>query len=209
MATERSRPTGTSSAGGVSWLTSPTVTGLQRLFTRLRFVLAVAAAAMVVAFTDRGPMWPGVAVALVGELIQVWASAHLQKNVEVVMSGPYAWVRNPMYTGRFLVGLGLTLLTWRWWLMLPYVVVFWLYAQARVLGEEQRLRERFGGEYEAYCRAVRRWLPLPPRQRFSDARWSWACVLRNHELHVAAGVVVGLLLLKWRIEKWGPLGLRW
>jgi steroid 5-alpha reductase family enzyme len=190
-----------------SWLTSQTVVRLQRLFTRLRFVLAVPAAALIVVFTDRRPMWPGVAVALLGELIQVWASAHLQKNVEVVMSGPYAWLRNPMYLGRFFVGLGLALLTWRLWLVLPYLVIFWVYAQARVLGEEQRLRNRFGDQYQAYCRAVRRWLPLPPRQRFSDARWSWACVLRNHELRVAAGVALGLVFLWWRIGHWPQIGL--
>ena len=150
-------------------------------------------------------MWPGVAVALLGELTQLWASAHLHKNVDLVLSGPYALVRNPMYVGRFLVGLGLVLLTWRWFLILPYVAGFWLYAQARVLGEEGRLRERFGDAYGHYCRAVRRWLPLPPRQRFSDARWSWEAVRRNHQHRVTAALLLGLALLKWRLEALGPL----
>ena len=188
-----------------SWLTAEPVTKLQRLFTRLRFVLAVVGAAVIVVFTDRGPMWPGVVVAIFGEAIQVWASAHLRKNVEVVKSGPYAWVRNPMYFGRFFVGLGLTLLTWRWFLILPYVVIFWVYAQARVLGEEARLAGLFGGEYASYCRKVRRWLPTAPKERLSEERWSWACVLRNHELRVAVAVVAGMVLLKWRVEVWGRL----
>jgi hypothetical protein len=188
-----------------SWLTAQPVVKLQRLFTRLRFVLAALGAGVIVLFTDRGPMWPGVVVALLGEAIQVWASAHLRKNVEVVKSGPYGWVRNPMYFGRFFVGLGLTLLTWRWFLIVPYVVVFWVYAQARVLGEEARLRGMFGEEYESYCRKVRRWLPRPPREALSEDRWSWECVFRNHELRVAVVVVVGMVLLKWRVEAWGPL----
>jgi protein-S-isoprenylcysteine O-methyltransferase Ste14 len=188
-----------------SWLTGQPVTKLQRFFTRLRFVLAVVGAAAIVAFTDRGPMWPGVVAAVFGEAIQVWASAHLRKNVEVVKSGPYAWVRNPMYFGRFFVGLGLTLLTWRWFLILPYVVIFWVYAQARVLGEEARLAGLFGEEYAGYCRTVRRWLPTVPRERLSEERWSWACVLRNHELRVAVAVVAGMVLLKWRVEAWGRL----
>jgi len=184
---------------------SGVVAPVQAAATRLRFVLGVPALAVIVLFTDRGPMWPGVAAALLGEAIQVWASAHLRKNVELVMSGPYAWVRNPMYVGRFFLGLGLTLLTWRWFLILPYVVIFWLYAQARVLGEEARLRALFGQQHEEYCRKVRRWLPRWPRERLSEARWSWGCVLYNHELRVAALVVTGLLLLKWRMEAWGPL----
>ena len=188
-----------------SWLTARPVTKLQRLFTRLRFVLAGVGAAVIVAFADRGPMWPGVVVALFGETIQVWASAHLRKNVEVVKSGPYAWVRNPMYFGRFFVGLGLTLLTWRWFLVLPYVVIFWLYAQARVLGEEVRLAGLFGDEYAGYCRTVRRWLPTAPKERLSEEKWSWACVLRNHELRVAMAVVAGRVVLKWRMVVWGRL----
>jgi steroid 5-alpha reductase family enzyme len=186
-------------------LASGPVARIQGAATRLRFILALPAVAVLVVFADRGPMWPGVAVALFGEVIQIWASAHLRKNLELVNSGPYSWLRNPMYVGRFFVGLGLTLLTWRWFLVAPYVLIFWLYAQARVLGEERRLRGLFGEEYEAYCRRVRRWLPRPPRERLSQRRWSWACVLRNHELRVAGAVIIGLLLLKWRVEAWGPL----
>jgi steroid 5-alpha reductase family enzyme len=188
-----------------TWLTSPLVARLQAAATRLRFLLAAPALALLVIFTDRGPMWPGVAVALFGEAIQISASAHLRKNAELVNSGPYGWVRNPMYVGRFFVGLGLALLTWRWFLIAPYVVIFCLYAQARVLGEEARLRGLFGEDFDSYCRRVRRWLPCPPRPPLSDARWSWECVLRNHELRVAAAVIIGLLLLKWRLGAWGPL----
>lgn len=187
------------------WMTSPTVARVQTAASRLRFLLAITAVAIIVALADRPPMWPGVLVALLGEFIQVWASAHLRKNVDVVMSGPYEFVRNPMYTGRFFVGLGLTLLTWRWFLIVPYIIVFALYAQARVLGEEAHLRGLFGERYQAYCDGVRRWLPWPPRQRFSDARWSWECVFRNHELRVAAAVAIGLLLIKWRMVAFGPV----
>lgn len=186
-------------------LASPQASRVQTLASRLRWVLVVPAVAVIFIFADRQPMWPGVALAVLGEAIQLWASAHLRKNVDVVMSGPYGLARNPMYVGRFFVGLGLAVLTWRWFFVLPYAVGFWLYAQARVLGEEARLRRLFGEEYRRYCSQVRRWLPLPPRRKLSDARWSWACVLRNHELRVAAAVVVGLALVKWRIAAFGPL----
>jgi len=188
-----------------TWLTAPLIARAQKLASKLRFVLAVPAVGALAAFTDHPPMWPGMVIALLGEWLQLWASAHLQKNVDLIMSGPYAFVRNPMYLGRFLVGLGLTLLTWRWFLILPYILVFWFYAQARVLGEEARLRSLFRERYEAYCAAVRRWLPLSPGRRFSQARWSWACVLRNREWRVAVALGLGLALLKWRMAALGPL----
>jgi protein-S-isoprenylcysteine O-methyltransferase Ste14 len=185
------------------WLSSRPVACLQSLGTRLRFLLTLPVVALLFLLVDRGPMWPGVAVALAGESLQLWATAHLRKNVQVVKSGPYAWLRNPMYLGRFFVGLGLALLTWRWYLILPYVVVYCFYAQARVLGEERHLAGVFGADYEQYCQTVSRWLPVPPRRRLSTERWSWDSVMRNHELRVAGGLLLMLALLKWRIETFG------
>ncbi len=188
-----------------SVLASGLVARLQGVATRLRFLLAIPAAVVLFLFADHGPMWPGVVVALSGEFLQLWAAAYLRKNVQVVKSGPYGWLRNPMYLGRFFVGLGLTLLTWRWFIVCPYIAFFWLYAQARVLGEERHLVALFGKEYQDYCAQVRRWLPLPPRRRLSEERWSWSALGRNHEVRVAAGVVVVLILLKLRLAALGKL----
>jgi protein-S-isoprenylcysteine O-methyltransferase Ste14 len=181
---------------------------IQRWSTRLRIPLGAVGAAVLLVYVDRGPMWPGVVLVAAGEILQLWASAHLRKNVRVVGSGPYAWTRNPMYLGRFFVGLGFFLLTWQPSIVLAYVVGFWLYAQARVLGEEVRLRELFGDEYKEYCEQVNRWLPRPPRARLWDQGGSWAAVWRNHQLRVTAGVMLSLVLLKLRLELWGAGLLR-
>jgi len=193
----------TSSGSGV--LSSGLVARMQSVATRLRFLLAVPAAAILLIFADRGPMWPGVIVTLAGESFQLWSTAHLRKNVFLVKSGPYVWVRNPMYFGRFFVGLGLTLITWRWFIVLPYVIIYALYAQARVLQEERRLRALFGDEYTEYCSLVNRWFPRPPRRKLSDEKWSWSAVFRNHELRVAGAVVLTIVLLAWRIAALGSL----
>ena len=77
-----------------------------------------------------------------------------------VAAGPYKFVRNPMYIGGFLVlvGFGLykrspaILLFALPWLLLAHLFV--------VFYEEPHLRTKFGSPYDAYCRSVRRWLPL-------------------------------------------------
>jgi protein-S-isoprenylcysteine O-methyltransferase Ste14 len=76
-----------------------------------------------------------------------------------VASGPYRYVRNPMYFGAFLVllGFGLVerspaiLLFTLPWLLLAHLFV--------ILYEEPHLRDTFGETYDEYCRTVRRWLP--------------------------------------------------
>jgi protein-S-isoprenylcysteine O-methyltransferase Ste14 len=77
-----------------------------------------------------------------------------------VAAGPYRFVRNPMYIGGFTVlfGFGLyersvaILLFTLPWLLSAHLFV--------VLYEEPHLRSMFGTPYNAYCRSVRRWLPL-------------------------------------------------
>ena len=77
----------------------------------------------------------------------------------LVVTGLYRYVRNPMYVAvvSVIVGQGLLLGSGA---VLRYALVVALGFHLFVLlHEEPSLRSRFGGEYEAYCRAVRRWRP--------------------------------------------------
>lgn len=77
----------------------------------------------------------------------------------LVTSGPYRFVRNPMYIGAGLALAGAAL----YYASLPlavYAALFLLATHLLVIGyEEPALRRTFGEEYETYCRSVRRWLP--------------------------------------------------
>jgi protein-S-isoprenylcysteine O-methyltransferase Ste14 len=75
-----------------------------------------------------------------------------------VTSGPYAVSRNPMYVGWALIQLGIGVAAGSGWVLatLPFVGAA---VHREVLSEEQRLSEKFGDEYEAYCATVGRYLP--------------------------------------------------
>ena len=75
----------------------------------------------------------------------------------LLTTGPYALSRNPMYLGHLIFMLGLALSTGSklaWAILLANIPWF----NSRVEYDERRLRDKFGAEYEAYCRRVRRWL---------------------------------------------------
>src|ERR1043165_9441925 len=59
------------------------------------------------------PTWnswyAGLAVAVVGEGIRVWAAGHLEKSREVTTSGPYRWTRHPLYVGSTILALGIVI----------------------------------------------------------------------------------------------------
>jgi protein-S-isoprenylcysteine O-methyltransferase Ste14 len=78
----------------------------------------------------------------------------------LVVSGPYRFVRNPMYLGAVLVLGGAGVYYASAWLI-GYALVFLGATHLFVRGyEESALRASFGEEYEAYCRKTQRWWPF-------------------------------------------------
>jgi protein-S-isoprenylcysteine O-methyltransferase Ste14 len=80
-----------------------------------------------------------------------------------VAAGPYRWVRNPIYLAGMVIVLGEAWLFGSTALLLYAVGVAVAFHLLVVAYEEPRLRDRFGEQYEAYRRAVSRWVPHPPR----------------------------------------------
>lgn len=79
----------------------------------------------------------------------------------LVIRGPHRFVRNPMYVGVVITVLGWAIWFASWGLVL-YAGIAWAFYHGFVtLVEEPGLRRRFGDDYAAYCRAVRRWIPGP------------------------------------------------
>jgi len=174
-------------------------------FVKVRVVAAVVAMAMVVYYAVDVPIVPVVILLAVGEFGQLWAAANLGKisgpqdedeAFAVAESGPYACVRNPMYIGRFIVGLGLSLIpSFRWYMLPLFVVVYVIYVHARVLREEPRITEEIGEEYLGYCGRVNRWLPRWPARGSNCLSWSWVALRRNRQLRVTAGLVLVMVLV--------------
>ena len=77
----------------------------------------------------------------------------------LVVGGAYRFVRNPMYLAVAAVIMGQALLLGAT-ILLPYALAFVLVVAGFVhLHEEPTLRNRYGDQYEDYCRAVPAWLP--------------------------------------------------
>ena len=78
---------------------------------------------------------------------------------ELVATGLYRYVRNPIYVAVLIIILGHFLWFKTIW-MLAYAVVVFLGAHLFViLYEEPTLKKKFGAAYENYCKSVPRWIP--------------------------------------------------
>ncbi|HEY3056392.1 MAG TPA: isoprenylcysteine carboxylmethyltransferase family protein [Thermoanaerobaculia bacterium] len=79
----------------------------------------------------------------------------------LVVTGLYRWVRNPMYVGMgiFLIGEALLLPSIRQEMLIMVIILWVVVTLFIVVYEEPTLRRMFGDDYDRYCRNVRRWLP--------------------------------------------------
>src|SRR5262249_14965371 len=112
----------------------------------------------------------GVVPILVGGLTLLWAMwditsagrgtpAPFDPPTELVVRGPYRFVRNPMYLGDLLVLSGESLLFGSVLLLLYALVMLGVFHLFVVLYEEPTLRRLFGSSYERYHQTVSRWMP--------------------------------------------------
>jgi protein-S-isoprenylcysteine O-methyltransferase Ste14 len=163
----------------------------------------------------------GGVVVLAGEAIRFWgvsiAGAETRTTGSVggtylITTGPFAFVRNPLYLGNMTMyaGLGMMSLALFPWLLL--IAMTWFYVQYTLIvdKEEEYLRERFGTPYEEYCRHVRRFFPRltayrsssPPPKRFSFGEG----IDSERRTLQAITIVVVLLLVRYAFFAGGTVG---
>ena len=112
--------------------------------------------------------WIGVGLVVIAASLVAWGLHTLGKNFTdsvvtkkehtLVTSGPYRFVRHPLYSCYFLIVLGTALLMANWFPAVAGGVVLTLVV-IRTRTEEQKLIERFGDEYRLYMSKTSRFLP--------------------------------------------------
>jgi len=95
----------------------------------------------------------GVVIACCGLIIRALASGQVKKDRELTTTGPYAYVRNPLYVGSILLGVGFTWAARDVWIVVFLVIYFVLIYVPVIRGEQTYLRSQFAG-YAEYTQRV-------------------------------------------------------
>lgn len=153
------------------------------LGSRLAHMLPLAIGGALLAWPDRPwpamawRLWPpssmahgiGVALVIAGLAFTVWARVHLGRNWsgtvtvkqdhELIRSGPYAYVRHPIYTGLIAALLGITIASGTVHAAIGMAIIASsLVRKSRV--EEDFMRATFPGEYQRYSAQVPALIPF-------------------------------------------------
>ena len=123
-------------------------------------------------------IWPiGLTVFFLGVLIRVWAQTHLHYRLAVrkvlTTTGPYLFIRNPIYVANTLMLLGVTILSELLWL-LPVMFLWCAFVYSLVVRREERhLTEKYGEPYIAFMKDVPRWIPRRASRRECGFAWQF------------------------------------
>jgi protein-S-isoprenylcysteine O-methyltransferase Ste14 len=168
---------------------------LQKWRVRLGHMFGI----VVVVFARPHMEWllAGTTLALAGEAIRVYSSGCIRKDTALSMAGPYAFTRNPLYVGSFLMYLGFCIAAANWIVLAVYFPFFFITYYATIFREEMFLRGVFKDAYNEYCKAVPRFFPRFRRlQKSADGLdFSFAQVMKNREYEAAIAIVIILALL--------------
>lgn len=168
-------------------------------FKKIRLLLAWGSIPILILcsnMNDQTFRW-GVALLIAGEAIRFWALGFMEKKgKKLAMSGPYAFVRNPLYVGNFFLGLGVAVLVWNWIIGIVFLVGFLGIYAGTIRGEEKHLREMFGKTYEDYCKSVPSFFPrLTPYQAPEKDSFLWSRIVKHHEYITVLGIALMVLLI--------------
>jgi hypothetical protein len=131
---------------------------------KTRILLAWAFAILLGIYSEL-PLRPeGILLCWIGATVRYWASGYLRKDQRPAVGGPYAFVRNPLYLGTYLMAIGTAWAGGAMILALTLTVLYALVYHFIILDEEGKLEKIFGESYLLYKNSVPRFFPriFPP-----------------------------------------------
>jgi protein-S-isoprenylcysteine O-methyltransferase Ste14 len=147
----------------------------------------------------------GAIIGAIGLWIRARAAGYLRKQEVLTVTGPYAYTRNPLYLGSFIlvVGVAVAAHSWRSALILfGYFALFYSFVMRR---EERELLQRHGDAFQEYARSVPLFFPrMTPVKVSAESAgaFSFAQYKKNREYRAAIGFLLLLLVFVviWRLR---------
>ena len=191
---------------------------LRRLIGRNRIILSIVIGSifLYLATPTRTAILTGVPFILLGETIRTWASGFIKKDRELAQGGPYAFTRNPLYLGNFLIGVGFSIMANNIALFVLFLTTFSIVYGFTIKNEEKSLLAKFGDSYIAYKSRVPAFFPIriiplfPPLKKGGEggfARWrnfslnfDWHLVKRHREHHTWLGIAGCLMVFILKVS---------
>jgi len=160
---------------------------------------------LAILFMVRGSSWQIISVSLVivamGQIWRCWSAGVIGlyrgenvKALKLATKGPYSLMRNPLYFGNFVIGLGWSIIAGKWAVIIFVVSFIVLYVLVIIPHEEEFLRTKFGHEYEEYCKRVKMFWPVKIDAEDIKAPADWEIISKS-EIHTIISTITGTAII--------------
>jgi protein-S-isoprenylcysteine O-methyltransferase Ste14 len=140
-------------------------------------------------------------ICLTGLAIRIYTVGHAPDNTSgrntsgqvaesLNRTGIYSIVRHPLYTGNFLMWLGIAFAVQNFWFVAIFVLLYWLYYERIMYAEEQFLRRKFGKTFIDWAKRTPTFIPNFKLFVKPDTPFRWKKVLRQEKHGLAALLVI-------------------
>lgn len=189
-----------------------TVSKIGNFFFKARSYTPIPIILIILYFAD--PTWYtnsiGLFFIVLGECLRMWAVGYaggttrattLGAAKDLVTTGPYSYVRNPLYLGNFILSLGVCFIANVLWVIPILVIGYFIQYLPIISVEETYLLDSCGSVYKSYYNHVPRLFPhFHPYRTQSSHDFSWIRALDSEKRTLTAILcVIGLLYIRQSI----------
>jgi protein-S-isoprenylcysteine O-methyltransferase Ste14 len=164
------------------------------------FIYGIAVILVVFARPTPFSLGLGLAIISLGEALRFWAAGHLRKNDVLTTTGPYAYVKHPLYIGTTLITIGFCIMADSIYILAVALLVFsFYYLPYKNRGEDERMKRLFGEAYLDYAEEVPDYIPRSSPYGKSGGKWRWRTFIRNSEEGIVALEAIAVFLIGMRL----------
>ena len=184
-----------------------------RDYTPIPFVIVM----IIYSAADMNSLIAGTCITIFGELIRMIGVSHIggvsrtktySTGQKLITSGPFSYVRNPLYIGNFFLTGGLVVASNIYIAEIPksnvlftvvFIAFFILQYTPIIRWEENNLRNIFGAEFETYVKQVPRWIPaiIPKIKKQETIKGDLKAAIFSEKNTLMAAILMYVLIL-WR-----------
>ena len=145
-----------------------------------------------------------ISIILLGLATRMYASGFVLKNKELSTTGPYAFVRHPLYTGNIMILIGLCLINGFFWSFVTAFIFLWFYYPTAIEYEDRKLKSLFPdtwGEWASMTPALMPKMDLNGKifSRLDLRSWSLKkSLVANYEPVIVVYVLVWVFIVLQR-----------
>lgn len=124
----------------------------------------------------------GFLLMMAGMFFRAWSSGYINKDKELATEGPYSLTRNPLYFGSLILGSGIAVASNNLITYLIFIVYYLTFFIFLIAIERNRMRQRFGQQYEAWAKEAN--LFFPRIKKVEKYNFNIAYYMKNREYRV-------------------------